>query len=170
MSFWFTADEHFGHKNIIKYCDRPFRSLEEMNIEIISRHNSVVHTQDTVIHAGDFCWGNNKDRVSEYIKQLNGTHIFLRGCHDHWLSDSAKYMWRKRIDGNLVIVCHYAIRTWASSHYNSWHLYGHSHGKLQAIGKSLDIGVDSHDFYPWSFDEIVEYMEHRPDNLNFVGN
>ena len=165
---WFTADQHFGHKNIIEHCDRPFETLQEMNAEIILRHNSVVSKDDIVVHAGDFCCVNNKDQASIYIKQLNGNHIFLRGSHDNWLPGSAKYVWRKRIDGHLIVACHYAMRTWECSHRNSWQLYGHSHGGLPAIGKTLDIGVDSHNFYPWSFDEIVEHMRSRPDNPNVV--
>lgn len=168
MNFWFTADQHLGHVNIIKYCNRPFNGIEEHDAEIIDRHNSVVQKDDVVIHAGDFCWAKNKDQASVYTRKLSGNHIFLRGCHDLWLPNSAKYMWRRRIDGHLIVVCHYAMRTWASSHFNSWQLYGHSHGRMQAIGKTLDIGVDSHNFYPWSFSEIVEHMKHRPDNPNFI--
>ena len=53
-TFFFTADEHYGHTNIIRYCDRPFASAEEMDAEIIRRHNEIVGSQDVVIHAGDF--------------------------------------------------------------------------------------------------------------------
>jgi len=53
-TFFFTADEHYGHTNIIRYCDRPFGSVEEMDTEIIERHNKFVGSQDVVIHAGDF--------------------------------------------------------------------------------------------------------------------
>jgi calcineurin-like phosphoesterase family protein len=66
-------------------------------------------------------------------------------------------------------VCHYAMRTWARSHYNSYQLHGHSHGRLEPIGKQWDIGVDNNDFYPVSLDGIAEIMSKRPDNPNFIG-
>lgn len=166
--YYFTADEHFNHTNIIKYCNRPFSSVEEMNNEIIRRFNSVVGVNDITIHAGDFCWGN-KGVAINFTKQLAGNHIFLKGCHDHWLPDSVKYIWRKKIDGQFVVVCHYAMRTWWTSHYNSWQLYGHSHGRLDPVGKQWDIGVDNNSFYPVSWDQIKMIMKDRPDNFNYVG-
>ena len=58
---------------------------------------------------------------------------------------------------------------WGKSHYNSWQLYGHSHGGLAPIGKQLDIGVDSHGYFPWSYDEIKLYMAMQPNNFNYLG-
>jgi len=52
--YFFTADEHYYHKNIIKYCNRPFANVENMNRALIGRHNEVVSNTDTVVHAGDF--------------------------------------------------------------------------------------------------------------------
>ena len=51
---FFTSDHHFYHSNIIKYCQRPFHSVEEMNEEMIRRWNSVVGVDDTVYYLGDF--------------------------------------------------------------------------------------------------------------------
>lgn len=168
--YFFTSDQHLGHAKIIQYCHRPFSNVEEMNSTIIERFNSVVGKNDTTVHAGDFCWAkNHKEAQEKYISKLNGNHIFIKGSHDHWLPDFAQYMWRKEINGVLIVVCHYSMRTWERSHYNSWHLYGHSHGRLEPFGKSMDIGVDPNNFYPLSFEQIREYMNNRPNNFNFVG-
>jgi len=167
--YFFTADEHFGHTKIIEYCNRPFKTLTEMDNTIMERFNSVVGKNDTTIHAGDFCWFNRPAAAQEYINQLNGNHIFIKGSHDHWMPDSTKYMWRKMIDGQFIMVCHYAMRIWERSHYNSWQLFGHSHGRLEAVGKQYDIGVDNNNFYPISFDTLKEIMSSKPDNFNFVG-
>jgi hypothetical protein len=57
---------------------------------------------------------------------LNGTNIFLKGSHDYWLKGTKFHeIWEGRIEKQYVVVCHYAMRTWARSHYNSWQLYGH---------------------------------------------
>lgn len=165
--YFFTADEHYGHYNIIKYCNRPFNSVEEMDYTIIDNHNKVVNQQDITIHAGDFTL-KQKDIANNYIKKLNGSHIFLGGSHDRWLSRNVNTIWEKEIDNQYVIVCHYAMRTWARSHYNSWQLYGHSHGRLMPIGKQWDIGVDNNNFFPLSFDEIKSIMASQPNNLNYL--
>jgi len=163
--YWFTADEHYGHVKIIKYSDRPFGSIEDMDECLISNHNSIVDKNDITVHAGDFCLLNKKEDVyKKYINRLNGNHVMLVGSHDHWQSGSGRYIWRKRIEGQLIIVCHYAMRVWECSHYNSWHLFGHSHCRLEGIGKSFDIGVDCHGYQPWSWDEIVAEMKCKSDD------
>lgn len=167
--YFFTADEHYGHENIIRYCERPFEDVYEMNRALIIRHNEIVKPGDTVIHAGDFTLSN---KVFAYgiVEKLNGNHFFLNGSHDYWLKgrrDIAQIM-DLTVDGIFLVICHYAMRTWARSHYNSWQLYGHSHGKLPPIGKQHDIGVDNNDFYPVSFELLKEIMAARPDNPNLV--
>lgn len=169
-NIFFTADQHFGHANIIKFCGRPFVSVEEMDDLLIENHNKVVSQGDTVIHAGDFTLINNKERVwKRYAHKLNGKHIFLKGSHDYWLPlSTSKTRWEKSIGGIYIVVDHYPLRTWARSHYNSWQLHGHSHGKLGPQGKQLDVGVDNHNYFPVSFDQVAEIMETRPDNFNLV--
>jgi len=162
--YFFTGDEHFFHRNILKYCDRPCDDEG-----LIHRFNSVVGKGDITVHAGDFTL-EKKEVAYKHQQRLNGTHIFLKGSHDYWLKGTQCHeIWEKTIDGIYVVVCHYAMRVWARSHYNSWQLFGHSHGKLEPIGKQWDIGVDNNAFYPLSFDQIKEIMEDRPDNFNLVG-
>jgi calcineurin-like phosphoesterase family protein len=45
-NIWFTANFHFGHNNIIRYCDRPFRSVEEMDQTIVERKCQSKHMID----------------------------------------------------------------------------------------------------------------------------
>ena len=168
--FWFTSDEHYGHKNIIDYSGRPFSSTEEMDEALIENHNSMVSPNDTVIHAGDFTlWKNVRGVYEKYINRLKGKHIFLKGSHDYWLPwHKSQQIWEKKFPDCYVVVCHYAMRTWAMSHYNSFQLYGHSHGKLEPVGKQWDVGVDNNNFYPLSFADIIRIMKDRPDNPNLI--
>lgn len=86
-----TADPHYGHDNIRKYCGRPFATVEEMNEKQIRNHNEIVKSGDTVYVAGDWCFHNTKGgkegegqltKADEWIKRLNGKLIFTAGNHD----------------------------------------------------------------------------------------
>jgi len=168
---FFTSDSHFGHKNILRYCNRPFSSVKEMDEELILRWNESVSKNDTVYHLGDFTLGNH-NMARQYLRRLNGRVFLQQGSHDKWFD---RYLGDERIltipplysvelpiqkgkHKQIVVLCHYALRTWDKSHYASWHLFGHSHGKLKPHGLSFDVGVDSHNFYPWSLDEVVQKM------------
>jgi calcineurin-like phosphoesterase family protein len=171
--YWFTADEHYGHTNIIEYCNRPFTSVEEMNTTLIENHNSLVCGGDCTVHIGDFSLSDARCTL-DIIAQLNGSHIFIRGSHDAWLKGAphitAKQIWRRKVHGQMIVCCHYALRVWPMSHYGAWHLYGHSHGLLHGEhGKSFDVGVDNWDFKPLSFTRVAELMNVLPENDNLVG-
>lgn len=166
--YFFTADEHYFHRNIITFCNRPFSSLEEMHWELRKRHNEKVSEQDITIHLGDFALTKEREKVYELSSKLNGNHIFLRGSHDKWMDKTYHEIWEKKIDNYYITCCHYALRTWPRSHYNSWSLYGHSHGRLPSIGKQYDIGVDNNNFYPISFEQIKKIMSTKEDNLNLL--
>ena len=154
---YFTSDMHLGHKNIIEYSNRPFKHVDEMDYEIIKRFNSVVKPTDTVYDLGDTFFRH----TDEYLRAFCCPLIRIKGSHDHGID--APYM---RIitaladNGNAVkiILCHYAMRSWEASHYGSWHLFGHHHGKLEPYGLSFDVGVDSWNFYPVSINQVAEKM------------
>jgi calcineurin-like phosphoesterase family protein len=163
---WFTADFHLGHKNIIRYCNRPFATVDEMNLAILENISTRVKTNDTMYFLGDFCIGSQA-RVVEFRKQIRCKRIFaVAGNHDKearkliqefsWLNDLAEIS----VNGQGIVLCHYAMRVWNHPSHGVWHLYGHSHGRLPAEGtsSSMDVGVDTHNFQPWHFDEIRDRM------------
>lgn len=166
----FTADNHFNHANIIKYSNRPFKNVNEMRETMIANWNAKVKYNSTIYILGDVGFGD----LEPILKRLNGDKILIVGSHD---KDALKYpQYFKRIEHLLDIVvedqpitlCHYAMRTWKKSHFNSWHLFAHSHGRLESFGKSFDVGVDAHNFYPLSFEEVKKIMDKLPDNFNLV--
>ena len=76
---YIISDLHFGHFNIIKYCNRPFKTIEEMNSTLVKNYNSVVNKEDTVYFLGDLCF---KSQNKNWEKQLNGKMIHIKGNHD----------------------------------------------------------------------------------------
>jgi calcineurin-like phosphoesterase family protein len=155
---WFTSDTHFGHKNIIKYCNRPFKDVEQMNRTLIENWNARVAEGDTVYFLGDFCFGNHE----VYEAELNGNIMFIKGSHDPWLKQYP-YLFplKTKIDGEdkLIVLCHYAMRSWEKSHYGSWHLFGHHHGRLAPYGLSFEVGVECWNYAPVSLEKISARMK-----------
>lgn len=90
---YFISDTHFGHTNIIKYCDRPYKDTTQMDIDIIQKWNSVVGKNDTVWHLGDFAFFSKKDheRIYKLIQKLNGNINLLLGNHDRHISDNIQF-------------------------------------------------------------------------------
>lgn len=78
---WFCADHHFGHQRIIELAGRPFTSVEEMNEEMIERHNRVVAVDDTVWILGDVALGPIKESLP-LVGKLNGHKYLIAGNHD----------------------------------------------------------------------------------------
>lgn len=159
---FFTSDQHFGHENIIKFCNRPFSSVSEMNTIIIEKYNSVIGPGDTVYHLGDFCFDQYPD---SYFRRLNGNKVFIKGNHDRKPVFSLNWngihdIFNLNINKQNIVLCHYAMVVWNKSAHGGWHLYGHSHNTLKEPANfSFDVGVDSWDFYPVSLDQVAQKME-----------
>ena len=173
MQTFFTSDTHFDDEFAIQYFGRPFQSVDEMNAAMVERWNTVVTNEDVVYHLGDFT-PKGLDHLTKWSDQLHGSIKILPGNMDrHWLKDfvagervqvlpplvSLEFSELGTTGGPQVIVlCHYSMQVWERSNHGSWHLFGHTHGKLKGIGKSFDVGVDCTDFVPLSLDQVAEKM------------
>jgi len=183
-NIFFTADTHFFHKNILKFCreTRLGVTVEEMNEILIESWNMDVKQNDYVYHLGDFSFGN-KNNTREIIKRLNGNIHLIEGNHDKvvWqnrdLFESFNQYKEIKLDKQHIVLFHFPIETWHRKEYGSLHFCGHVHGalqtryddlsimpakrdKLQDIDRRMDIGVDSrHDMRLWSWEEIKQVMK-----------
>jgi calcineurin-like phosphoesterase family protein len=175
-NLFFSSDLHFFHKNIIKYSNRPFSSVEEMNQKLIDNWNAVVKPQDTIYSLGDFSFANYL-LTCTVLKQLNGQHHMILGNHDKtivlnetkilasgWVKSISHYK-EIRHHGITIVLFHYPMRTWNKAHHDSILLHGHCHGSLAPFGKSVDVGVDAKfihsEYRPTSLDEVFDYMSKR---------
>lgn len=195
MTIWFTSDTHFSHANICSVTSkwpsggpRLFSSLEEMNKTLVDNINSCVQHNDVLYHLGDWSFGG-KDKVKIFRDQINCSNIvFITGNHDHHIikNDEVANLFSKvvpmlefSIGKQYIVLNHYAMRVWNHSHHGSWHLYGHSHGSLPSVGKSMDVGIDTcneiHKKYtPYSFDDIqqilsthdIKFVDHHSTETN----
>ena len=177
MGILFTADEHYQSPSIIRICQRPFASVEEMNETMIARHNEVVRKGDLVYHLGDIFLGRrsgqNKglDEARQLRSRLNGQHFLILGNHDELAKEMPEaFIWQKDLHRLRrksmpegvpdIVLCHYAMRSWDMKAHGGWHLYGHSHGTLPPDGSpSFDVGVDCWDFRPVSIEQVKNKIE-----------
>lgn len=160
---YYTADTHFGHQNIMKFCNRPFENTDAMDEEIIRRWNARVKPEDDVYHLGDFAFKNGKHAES-YLSRLNGRKHLIWGNHDpsnvreSKLWATSQHYLEIKDDGRNVVLFHYPIREWNRSYHGSYHLFGHVHGGLPPLGRSTDAGVDCWEYEPKTLDEMITKM------------
>lgn len=184
MTNFYTSDPHFGHKNIIRYCDRPFRDVDEMDEILIKRWNDVVTPDDTVWVLGDVALGDIEKSLSR-IQRLNGTKHLVSGNHDRCWSGSKRHEeWLERyldagfatiqeetqvqIGGQTVILSHFPYQ--GDSHdrdrYTShrpqdtglWVVHGHVHTTWQVRGRQINVGVDVWEYTPVPESALAEIM------------
>lgn len=144
---------NFNHHNIIKYCSRPFKDIEEMNNAIITRHNTIVGENDIVICLGDVSFHNGM----EFISKMNGNFICIKGNHDdkEYRSQSLA-----RIDicykKYKFLCCHDPRRIFGKYTLN---IVGHVHNqwKFKKDRHLLNVSVDVWDFKPVSLEDVIKY-------------
>lgn len=168
MTVFFTSDTHFGHANVIKYSNRPFKDVNEMNEMMIANWNAVVRPGDLVYHLGDFAF-TTPDKAAQIAKRLAGQKYLVYGNHDKRLRKErefeSRWIWCKdiadvKVGDQRIVLCHYAMLTWNQSHRGAWQLHGHSHGSLKPDPHSLrvDVGVDCFDYQPVAFEVLAKVM------------
>lgn len=167
---YFTADTHYSHKNIIKYEDRPFKTIDEMDEYLIYKHNQKVKKNDNVYFIGDFAFCN-ANRAIDIISRLNGNKYLIYGNHDKVVKENAlvraEFVWcrdyaviyEKEIP---IILFHYPIQVWDRKHHGSIHLYGHIHSNkdnhhpmINDLVNAYNVGVDVRNFEPITLEEIL---------------
>lgn len=177
---YFTADTHFNHKLMADMRSMSggmgFKSTYEHDEFIIKTWNSFVDKHDEVWHLGDFCFGAH-EIVTSLRMRLNGKIHLILGNHDYanrifnikgCFTSFNDIKEIKLGGGRCVILCHYAMRVWSKSHYNSGQLFGHSHGRLKGLGKQWDVGLDNNGFRLLTDQDIIEIMRKLPDNVNLI--
>jgi calcineurin-like phosphoesterase family protein len=170
---------HFGHVNILEFCNRPYKNVEEMNHCLIDNWNKKVPADGLVFHLGDFAWGgypfwkNIRD-------QLNGKIILIKGNHDEKnltttgaqeLFEHVTYQMKIRVEGRAVYLNHVPFLAYGGTYRDPkglvYQLFGHVHSGPGAKGldverlkmlfpTQLDVGVDNCNYEPISWAEVNE--------------
>jgi calcineurin-like phosphoesterase family protein len=139
---YFTSDLHLGHEGIMYHCNRPFKTVEDMDKTIVDNWNNTISKDDTVFIMGDFCWRMGSQSIAWYVDRLLGNKILILGNHDRGKLPSSltvydgfiniKVVDPDGIDGTekgyqRITLCHYPMLSWYQSHRGAWQLFGHWH-------------------------------------------
>ncbi|MBJ6123287.1 metallophosphoesterase family protein [Sphingomonas mollis] len=160
MTVFFTADTHFGDHRTINIQRRPFADTGVMDAALVAGWNAVVDPEDEVWHLGDVA--RRPADVGDLLARLNGRKHLLRGNNDPdatlaapgWAS-TGDYQ-EIEVDGTRLVLCHYPFRSWNGQHRGAINLHGHSHGRLKAMLRQFDVGVDPRGFAPVTLAQLLD--------------
>ncbi len=152
-----------------------------MDAGILNRFNDVIRPGDILYHLGDVSW-STYDIKRNFLDKLNTKEVHLiLGNHDTKDPKVYRDMGFRSVQDYKeirmdvvrgtpdvpgssfpVVLSHYPMRSWNRKGYGAFQLYGHCHGKLPDHDRSMDVGVDTNNFYPYSWDEIKSKLSARP--------
>jgi len=177
---FFTSDLHFFHGNIIDFCERPFSSSQEMYEVLISNFNEVVPEDGETFILGDFGMVSSVEKIQTILSKMNGKKHLILGNHDYQNKINRPVVRELFFSVNDILdlrvlddemddkeqrlfLCHYPMNSWAGSGNGSWNLFGHIHSKPynydpQFNPRTLDVGVDAHNYYPISYQRVKELI------------
>lgn len=157
-----VSDLHLAHENIIKYCNRPFKDVDEMDETIIRNWNDVARAEDTVYMLGDFAFGRgSKEKLKLYLPILKGRIILILGNHDHETVAWYKRYGIEEVHGGeywkykpYVLLSHRPYPTKAP-----WlNIHGHTHNlmHIHPSGVYVNVSVEAIGYKPIDLDELIE--------------
>jgi calcineurin-like phosphoesterase family protein len=171
METWFTSDTHFGHRNIIKYDNRPFENTFEHDEFLIKKWNETVAPKDHVYHLGDFSFHGRK--FSEKIlSRLHGKKFLIWGNHDRKQFDGFQEIYpilSRKWDGKKFMLTHIPFLTLPRSY--SFQLHGHDHvgnfaqeyyeglktkGIINPKLLTFNVACNRHDYTPINLEYLLE--------------
>ncbi len=153
MKVFVISDTHFGHKNIIDYCNRPFKSTEEMDEALIKNWNETVSNDDVVIHLGDFGLGK-KEYIASIAKRLNGKKILIMGNHDNWSEQTYRDMGFHTVSRFPILYADFYLMSHAPIQMPQLTCYKNIYGHVHTDPNYIDT--------PWSQCVCVERIGYRP--------
>lgn len=170
MKTFLTADLHFDHQNIIKYCNRPFDNVFRMEEALIEGWNSVVRPQDIVYNLGDLSMKSAKhlEWYQNILRKLNGRHVLVLGNHDYlkpfqYLECGIESVHTSLIIDNIFLAHDPALATAIPKDMRMF--CGHVHDtfrKLNYTKNVLNVGVDIWNYKPIEWDQAIEWLKHGP--------
>lgn len=164
---YFISDLHLSHNNIIKYCNRPYENIEQMNNDIIKRWNSVVGKDDTVWVLGDVGLGRKED-IKKLLLQLKGHKKLIMGNHDRWTTRSYQECGFEFVSKYPVLLKGHFLLSHAPIMDSGpfYNIYGHVHDNPEfqtETERSRCVCVERQDYTPIRLPVFDSYVEVKDD-------
>ena len=160
---YFIADTHFSEEAIMKYENRPFQSVSEMDYEIIQRWNCTVKNDDIVYFLGDF--GADKNE-SFLLKQLNGKKYIVKGNHDKYDNEYYRCAGFEEAYDMPIILNEFWILSHKPMYVNNnmpyANIFGHVHNSPifhTYSSQHYCVSVERINYTPISIDEIIKKIQ-----------
>lgn len=170
MKRFIIADTHFGHENIIKYENRPFNNVDEMNTKLIKLWNSVVGKNDLVYVLGDFTLSRKIDVIKALVNQLNGRKILIMGNHDtrkpkDYIECGFEVATRRPMMVEPgVILMHEPFDDESFIASNYIYFFGHvhtNHTLMDEYPNCMCVSIERIDYRPIDLDECIKRLRNR---------
>jgi len=159
---YITADPHFYHDPIIEMCKRPFKTGHQMHKEIIKRFNSKVFPNDNLYIVGDFSFSKDKESIRRIVEKLYGHKHLILGNHDYLNPFEYLEIGFETVHTSLEIFTEFGnyilVHDPAISQVDRSRIFlcGHIHNLFVQQKNCVNVGVDVHDFYPISTEQIAK--------------
>ena len=170
---WLISDTHFDHTNIIRYCSRPFKSVDEMNEVLLRNWRAAVAEGDIVYFLGDLTFGRESRGPRWWAKQLSGRIVWIRGSHDRGVRPTSIIDGIERVVLSEVISCggfdfKLIHDTFDMNGWCGWVIHGHNHDNRPFIDnrfghRRVNVSVEVIDYKPISLHTIVHSLMCLPD-------
>ena len=186
---YFSSDQHFGHRNVLRFCQRPYETTKEMGKALIDNWNSKVTNNDIVFVLGDFFWFHSRHEIKKVIDKLNGKTIYIvpgnhckrvayELCDERvqLLDDISALYIRETGTPQVkyeVYVSHMPLMSWPHRERGSYNFFGHIHSGPRSLsqvdqdlpfhkGLQYDIGVDNNEYTPIELEEVINILKKEP--------
>lgn len=165
LLFW--SDQHINHNNIIKFAERPFNSVEEMNHTMVANYLTDINDDDIVVFGGDVAFGETEE-TQLLFQDLPGKKILVVGNHDFHKNKNEfrdfgifdmttmVFVFHHNINGKMInfIVTHYPIdNKWLPK--NTFNIHGHIHNK-NADQKNINMAVEHLNYRPQILETLIK--------------
>ena len=194
QNIFFTSDTHYSHSNICRATSRwsddnltrDFKSLDQMNTELVNNINEIVGENDILIHLGDWSFGGFEN-IAEFRNRIlcKNIHLVL-GNHDHHIERNKgdiqelfssvnhyinldlrrpSNLRKGEMDKFKFVLMHYPIASWDGMNDGVMHLHGHVHlppNLRISEGRAMDVGVDGNGYYPLGLFEVLNLLKNKP--------
>lgn len=173
---YYTADTHFWHRNVIEYCNRPWKTVEEMNSALIKNWNDTVSDEDIIYIIGDFSFGG-AGKITSILERLKGYKILIPGNHDHNKNNRLIRFGINEVQfnpapieifGHTINLSHFPYLGYEIDDRiferqleddGNFLLMGHVHEAWKENQRQINVGVDVREYKPVSLPEIVKIIQ-----------